>query len=106
MQIFRESNIGDSYGVNQGGNASWVSFWQYTADLVDYLIKQNGLRITDDIIVHFLWADDLVSILLFETLIRPVLLYGSDAISSWNNDAINKELYQFSRSPSSQRNGE
>ena len=52
--------IRDSYGVNQGGNASPMLFRQYMVDLGDYLLKQNGLCITDHIIVHLLWADDLV----------------------------------------------
>ena len=52
--------IRDSYGVNQGGNASPMLFRQYMADLGDYLLRQNGLCITDHIIVHLLWADDLV----------------------------------------------
>ena len=40
-----------------------------------------------------------VSFYIFETLIRPILLYGSDVwgISSCNNDAIGKVLYQFIR---------
>ena len=40
-----------------------------------------------------------VSLYIFETLIRPILLYGSDVwgISSCNNDAIDKVFYQFIR---------
>ena len=40
-----------------------------------------------------------VSFYIFETLIRPILLYGSDVwgISSCNNDAIDKVFYQFIR---------
>ena len=40
-----------------------------------------------------------VSFYIFETLIRPILLYDSDVwgISSCNNDAIDKVLYQFIR---------
>ena len=37
-------------------------FRQYMADLGDYLTKRYGLCIADDIIVHLLWADDLVLI--------------------------------------------
>ena len=33
---------------------------QYMGDLWDNLLKQIGLCITDDIIVHLMWADDLV----------------------------------------------
>ena len=54
--------IRDNYGVNQGGNASPMLFRHYMADLWDYLTKHYGLCIGDDIIVHLLWADDLVLI--------------------------------------------
>ena len=54
--------IRDNYGVNQGGNACPILFRQYMADLGDYLTKRYGLCIADDIIVHLLWADDLVLI--------------------------------------------
>ena len=37
--------IRDSYGVNQGGNASPMLFRQYMADLGDYLLKENGICI-------------------------------------------------------------
>ena len=40
------------YGVHQGGYASPVLFRKYTADPEDYLTKQCGLCIADNIIVH------------------------------------------------------
>ena len=57
---FLSPPIRENYGVN--GNASPMLFWQYMADLGDYLTKHFGLCITDDTIVHLLWADDLVLI--------------------------------------------
>ena len=48
-------------GVNQGGNASPVIFREYLADLSDYLPKHTGEFISDaEILVHLLWADDLI----------------------------------------------
>ena len=54
--------IRDNYVVNQRGNASPMLFRQCMADLGDYLTKHYGLCIADDIIVHLLWAYDLVLI--------------------------------------------
>ena len=50
----------DTHGVNQGGNTSPPLFCQYLSDLDNYLHQNCGLCIADDIIVHLLWADDLV----------------------------------------------
>ena len=52
----------DQLGVNQGGNASPTLFRTYLADLGEYLTKHVGLCISDTIIAHLLWADDLVLI--------------------------------------------
>ena len=52
----------DQLGVNQGGNASPTLFIKFLSDLGDYLIKHNGICIGDNIIVHLLWADDLILI--------------------------------------------
>ena len=49
----------DSLGVNQGGIASNVLFLCYMADPGEYLNKNVGVSI-EDIIVHLLWADDLI----------------------------------------------
>ena len=48
-------------GVNQGGYASPTIFREYLADLSDYLPKHTGVCISDaEILVHLLWADDLI----------------------------------------------
>jgi hypothetical protein len=52
----------DSLGVNQGGNASPALFIKYLSDLGNYLSMKNGICIGDIIMVHLLWADDLVLI--------------------------------------------
>ena len=54
--------ITENIGVNQGGNASPTLFRHFLSDLGDYLHTHCELCITDDIIVHLLWADDLVLI--------------------------------------------
>ena len=54
--------ITENIGVNQRGNASPTLFRHFLSDLGDYLHTHCGLCITDDIIVHLLWADDLVLI--------------------------------------------
>ena len=50
----------DHMDVNQGGNASQTLFRTYLADLDKYLTKHVGLCISDTIVAHLLWADDLV----------------------------------------------
>ena len=52
----------DPLGVNQGGNASPTLFRTYLTDLGDYLEKHVGLCISETIIAHWLWADNLVLI--------------------------------------------
>ena len=52
----------DQLGVNQGGNASPTLFRTYLTDLCDYLEKHVGLCISETIMAHLLWADDLVLI--------------------------------------------
>ena len=54
--------ITENIGVYQGVNASPTLFRHFLSDLGDYLHTHCGLCITDDIIVHLLWADDLVLI--------------------------------------------
>jgi hypothetical protein len=53
-------SILDNLGVNQGGNASPALFVKYLSDLSDYLVSKNGICIGDTIMMHLLWADDLV----------------------------------------------
>ena len=48
-------------GVNQGGNASPIIFRKYLSDLRQYLNEKTGTILSDDeILVHLLWADDLI----------------------------------------------
>ena len=47
-------------GVNQGGIASGFMFRRYMADLSDYLKHEFGVCTDELIIVHLLWADDLI----------------------------------------------
>ena len=47
-------------GVNQGGISSGLMFRKYMADSGDHLNSQHGIVISDEIIVHLLWADDLI----------------------------------------------
>ena len=54
------SLIKDEHGVNQGGNASPTLFRKYLADLGEYLSEHVGICVSDNIIAHLLWADDLV----------------------------------------------
>ena len=49
-------------GVNQGGVASGLLFRKYLADLGNYLESEFGVCIGDIIIMHILWADDLILI--------------------------------------------
>ena len=54
--------INDVMGVNQGGVASGLLFRKYMADLGNYLKSECGVCIGDIIIMHLLWADDLILI--------------------------------------------
>ena len=54
--------ISEHVGVNQGGNTSPLLFRRYLHDLNDYLDKHTGICIADEILLHMLWADDLVMI--------------------------------------------
>ena len=47
-------------GENQGGISSGLMFRKYLADLGEYLNNQHGMVISDEILVHLLWADDLI----------------------------------------------
>ena len=46
-------------GVNQGGVLNWLLFRKYLCDLGNYLKREVGVCIDQNILVHFLWADDL-----------------------------------------------
>ena len=52
--------IPNHIGVNQGGNVSGLLFRKYLSDLDEYLYKEVGICMEDTIIVHLLWADDLI----------------------------------------------
>ena len=54
------SKIFSKLGVNQGGVASGILFRKYLADLESYLSSEHGICISDGIITHLLWADDLI----------------------------------------------
>ena len=47
-------------GVNQRGNVSGLLFRKYLSDLDEYLYNEVGICMEDTIIVHLLWADDLI----------------------------------------------
>ena len=49
-------------GVNQGGIASGLLFRKYMADMGDYPKSRFGVCMGHSIIMHLLWADDLVLI--------------------------------------------
>ena len=48
--------ISEHTGVNQGGNTSPILFRRYLHDLKDYLDKHIGICISDEILLHMLWA--------------------------------------------------
>ena len=50
----------DTLGVNQGGSASGLLFRKYLSDLGEYLKKEVGICIDDEILAHLLFADDLI----------------------------------------------
>ena len=52
--------IDSSLGVNQGGSASGILFRKFLADVGDYIDRNYGVRLGDELIAHLLWADDLV----------------------------------------------
>ena len=53
-------SICNNIGVNQGGVASGFLFRKYMADLGRYLDKEVGVCVSAEILVHLLWADDLI----------------------------------------------
>ena len=54
--------IFDQLGVNQGGSASDVLFRRCMAGIGEYLCSHVGVCIEEIIIIHLLWADDLILI--------------------------------------------
>ena len=59
VEFSKAFDLLNSYDVKNDGNASPVLYWQYMPDLGDHLTRQYGICITEDIIVHLLWADAL-----------------------------------------------
>ena len=53
------SSFENKMGVNQGGVLSGLLFRKYLCDLGNYLKREVGVCIDQNILVHFLWADDL-----------------------------------------------
>ena len=54
------ASICNAMDVNQGGVASGLLFRKYMADLDVFLNTEFGVCIGEMIIVHILWADDLI----------------------------------------------
>ena len=76
-------------GVNQGGISSGLMFRKYLADLGEYLNNQYGIVISDEILVHLLWADDLI---LFSDTCEGMqnLLNGLEKFCSNNQMVVNE----------------
>ena len=64
--------------MNQGGNASSILFRSYLSDIKDYLDEYTGICISNEIILHMLWADDLYMV-------------------SWNTDHAQRQLHGLSK---------
>ena len=52
--------LNSNLSVNQGGISSGLMFRKYMSDLSSYLSKEVGINISNEIIAHILWADDLI----------------------------------------------
>ena len=52
----------NKYGVTEGGNVSPTLNRNYLPDLGDYLTHAYGLCMSETIVAHLLWADDLILI--------------------------------------------
>ena len=50
----------NNLGVNQGGISSGLMFRKYMSDLSTYLSAEVGIAISNEIIAHILWGDDLI----------------------------------------------
>ena len=77
-------------GVNQGGNASPTIFREYMADLKQYLHQQHGVCLSEDeILLHLLWADDLI---LISTTLKgcQLQLNGLQTFCSKNQCIVNE----------------
>ena len=81
--------IMNNIGVNQGGVASGISPRKYRADLESYLSSAHGKCISNKIIAHLLWADDLI---LFSDTFRglQIQLDGLTQFCSNNHVIVNE----------------
>ena len=52
--------VDDNLGVNQGSISSGLMFRKYMSDLSTYLSREVRIVISNEIIAHILWADDLI----------------------------------------------
>ena len=52
--------VPNNLGVNQGGISSGLMFCKYMSDLSTYLSAEVGIAISNKIIAHILWGDDLI----------------------------------------------
>ena len=64
IRIKRNNQVSSPFpntiGVNQGGINSGLLFRKYLSDLSSYLNHECGICIGGDILLHMLWADDLI----------------------------------------------
>ena len=76
-------------GVNQGGITSGLMFRKYMSDLSEYLSKQFGVVVSDDIVKHILWGDDLI---LFSDTVHGLQrqLHGLEKFCSRNKIIVNE----------------
>ena len=76
-------------GVNQGGITSGLMFRKYMSDLSEYLSKQFGVVVSDDIVMHILWGDDLI---LFSDTVHGLQrqLHGLEKFCSRNKIIVNE----------------
>ena len=83
-------SIQNRTGVNQGGISSGLMFRKYLADLGEYLNNQHVIVISDEILVHLLWADDLI---LFSDTCEGMqnILNGLEKFSSNNQIVVNEK---------------
>ena len=81
-------------GVHQGGTMSGLMFRKYMSDLSEYLSKQFEVVVSDDIVMHILWRDNLI---LFSDTVDGLQrqLYGLGTFCSRNEIIINETKTKF-----------
>ena len=85
------SMIFNLLGVNQVGVGSGILFRKYMADLESYLSTAHGICINEEIIVHLLWADDLI---LFSDTFHGLQIQ-LDGLKSWYLVILSNRNYSF-----------